>query len=333
MRRTLRTEGLDLRPRASCHRAVDALLSHLLSSDPAVVETELGLWWIAVAPLRRRFEHTVERALALGLVAPTVGCAFVGGYQSALHAMVPSLGPDARAALCATEEGGAHPRAIATRVTAAGEGVTLEGAKRFVTGARHATTLLVLASEGTHEDGRNRLALVRVPADAASVRFEDMPATAFAPDVPHASVTFASVPLTREARLPGDGWSDYVKPFRTVEDLHVQAAVTAWLLGALRRHEGPSALIERLAAHALSLRALADAAVGAPATHLALAGAFANLEAITEAMEAWWPSAPDALRAQWARDRTLLKVASNAREQRRLRAWATLAERVVEEAE
>ena len=84
--------------------------------------------------------------------------------------------------------------------------------------------------------------------------FDDMPATPFVPDVAHATVTLARVTIAPEARLAGDGWSDYVKPFRTLEDLHVQAAITAWLVGALRRAKGPHALTEQLVAHALTLR-------------------------------------------------------------------------------
>jgi acyl-CoA dehydrogenase len=115
-----------------------------------------------------------------------------------------------------------------------------------------------------------------------------------------------------------------VKPFRTVEDLHVQAAVTGWLLGVLRRHGGPQGAMERLVAHALGLRALADASVEAPATHVALAGCFAGLEAITSSLEGWWASAPGAVASGWARDRALLTVARGAREARRVKAWEGL---------
>ena len=50
----------------------------------------------------------------------SVGGAFLAGYQAALRALVPDL-PDGLVALCATEEGGAHPRAIATLLTLDGE--------------------------------------------------------------------------------------------------------------------------------------------------------------------------------------------------------------------
>lgn len=307
---------------------MDALLSRLVAGDATLAGADLSAWWRACEPLREGYAHTVERAMALSLVAPTVGCAFVAGYRAALHALAPSLGPHTRAALCASEEGGAHPRAINTRAVLSAEALTLDGTKRFVTGARDADVLLVLAVEGEPVDGRSALALVRVPATAPGVTFDDMPATPFVPDVAHATVTFERVTLAPAARLAGDGWSDYVKPFRTREDLHVQAAITAWLVGALRRARGPHALTERLVAHALTLRALADASTDAAATHVALAGAFANLEGVFGALDAWMAQAPADLREAWGRDRRILSVARNARAQRRARAWERLGDAV-----
>jgi acyl-CoA dehydrogenase len=303
---------------------VDALLSHLLTTDPTALADTLPAWWRAAAPLRDRFEHPLERALALGLTAPSVGAAFVGGYRAALHRLVPSLGAHTTAALCASEDRGAHPKHIHTRLTRTGEGFTLDGIKRFVTGARDADALLVLAVTSIADDGTRAFGVVKVSPDAVGVRFEEMPATPFVPDVAHASVCFEGVALEAHARLDGDGWRDLVKPFRTVEDLHVQAAMTAWLLGVLRRYEGHPQALERLVAHALTLRALADMEVESAVTHVALAGAFATLDAIVTTLDAWWSDAPDEVASAWRRDRALLTVARGAREARRVKAWAML---------
>lgn len=300
------------------------VLTRLVAHDPTPAAGDIPTWWNATATLRARFSRSIDRAFVTALVAPTPGAAFLAGYHAAMGALVPSLGSDHRAALCATEDAGAHPRAIETRLVESAGGYTLDGVKRFVTGGRDADVLVVLATAGVTEDGRNRLALVTLPARTAGVTFDDMPELPFVPDVSHASVTFAGVKVAPEARLAGDGWTDYVKPFRTIEDLHVQAAVTAWLVGVVRRGDGDRALVERLVAHAASLLALADADRESPATHVALAGAFANLQAILDAMDTWWKVAPDDLRAMWERDRRLLRVASNARAQRLERAWAIL---------
>lgn len=299
-------------------------LSHLLTTDPSPAAPDLARWWPAVAPLRDAFPHPLDRALALGLTAPSVGGAFVASYRAALHALVPSLGVHTRAALCATEEVGAHPRAITTKVSPTPAGVVVDGAKRFVTGAHEADALLVLATRGADDDGRNLLSLVRVPAGAPGVALVAMAPTSFVPDVSHASVTFTAVALDADAVLPGDGWNRYVKPFRTVEDLHVQAGVTAWMIGALRRHAGPRPLVERLVAHAASLRALADQSPDDPTNHVALAGAFANLYGLFDAVESTWSDMPEALRADWLRDRRLMYVARDVRARRLEVAWAAL---------
>ena len=39
--------------------------------------------------------------------------------------------------------------------------------------------------------------------------------------------------------LPGDGYDIYLKPFRTIEDIHVHAALIGYLVGVARRLEAP----------------------------------------------------------------------------------------------
>lgn len=275
---------------------------------------------LSPAPLPSLPSHTLDRALAAGLAAPSVGAAFLAGYRAALSALVPALG-DTPAALCASEDGGAHPRAIETALTRSEHALTLDGTKRFVTGASTARVLLVLAHEGTAPDGTRRLALVRVPADHPSLAWSPMPALPFVPDVDHASVTLSALSVPLESRLPGDGWTDYVRPFRTVEDVHVCAAVTAFALRHARAHDDLRPLAEQLVALALTLRALADGDPSAPSTHLALAGCFTTLDALAPQLDALFARSPE---LPWARDRRILTVARSAREQRRAKAWASL---------
>src|SRR5690349_23846938 len=59
---------------------------------------------------------------------------------------------------------------------------------------------------------------------------------------------FRSLKLDESAILPGDGYSQYVKPFRTVEDIHVQAAVLSYLMREGQRLGWPQGWIERLSA-------------------------------------------------------------------------------------
>lgn len=255
---------------------------------------------------------TVERAAIGGARADRVGHAFAIGYTTALEA----LAGERRATLCVTEDGGNHPRAIETRLV---DG-RVTGRKKWATLADRAAHLLVVAREGTGADGRPRLRVVRVRRDAPGVTLEPSSA-AFVPEIAHARVT-----LDRVAGdvLPGDGYADYVKPFRTVEDIHVHAALVGYLIGTAQHHRLAPGAVERLAMIAAALAGLGAADPRAPATHIALAGAIAAGAAAIAELEAVWATVPDEEWARWQRDRAILQVAGRARAERLARAWESL---------
>jgi acyl-CoA dehydrogenase len=142
-----------------------------------------------------------EAAVVGGALADRVGYAFVAGIRSAVARLLPGLPKAAIPALCITEARGGHPRDIETRFDdAAGK---VEGRKHWATLATRADVLFVLAKAGEAE-GRPLLRLVEVDPHADGVRIEPMPETPFAPEVPHAVVTFADARVIRV--LEGDGF-------------------------------------------------------------------------------------------------------------------------------
>ena len=259
------------------------------------------------------FEIPVDRAIAAGAAADRLGFAFAGGYTAALAALVPGL--TGVAALCATEDGGNHPKAIKTTLA----NRELTGKKKWATGADRAATLLVVASIG-EDSGKNRLRVVQVRTDAPGVTMRASSA-AFVPEIQHAEVDLDHVRVADADILPGDGYDDYLKPFRTVEDAHVHAALAGYLFAIARRHAWQP-IAERAAALALATREVARSDPKSPQTHLALAGVIAFATAVVAEIEAAWQ--PDEEYARWQRDRPLLKVAASARAARRERAWAIL---------
>jgi alkylation response protein AidB-like acyl-CoA dehydrogenase len=299
---------------------MDDVLRLLLETPPAPASPleDAAAWWAHHRALAARHPSPALLALAGGLAADRPAWAFASGYQAALRALVPGLPAGARAALCATEEGaGAHPTALATRLEAGGDGgpLRVHGEKTYVTLGTEADVLLVVASEGREEaTGRNRLRLVRVDARAPGVRVEALPPAPLVPELPHARLSLAGAPV--EELLPGDGYARYLKPFRTVEDCHVHAALLAFVLQVARRCGWPAPLVEALAAHALLLHALCGADPTAGATHRALGGALALSADTLAACEAHWASADAPTRARWERDRRLLQIAGRARAQR-----------------
>lgn len=290
----------------------------LVASDPTD-------FWQKLAPHTGRWSRSIERATLSGLFADRLGYAFVGGYVSALQCLVPELGRDGLACLAATEAGGAHPRAIETRLEPAGDdGFTLSGHKRWSTLAHLAETALVVATIGAGEDGRPRLRVVRVRLDAPGVRVEPMAATAFVPEVLHSSLSFERVSVAAEALLPGDGYERYLKPFRTIEDLHVHAALVGYLVSIARRSGWPHDVLERAVAVGAALGALAGEDALSPAIHVALAGAIRETQLLLADLAPHWPSAPAAERERWERDQPLLAVAERARAARCESAWNRL---------
>lgn len=291
------------------------LIEDLLRGAPPIeVEGALAFLAACAAPDLSPWEAAVRG----GALADRLGHAFAAGYEAALAALIPSRDHTRPTALCATEAGGAHPRAIATAITHG----ALSGEKAFVTLGAHAQDLYVLAKVGEGE--RPKLALVRVDRDAEGVVVTELPPLPFVPEVPHARVRFEGV--ARFELLPGDGWDDYVRPFRTVEDVHVHAALLAWLAATGVRHGWPREAIERACALLLSTRELSGRDPSSPATHIALAGAIELTRALVDDLEPAWASAPSAERERWSRDRPLLEVASKARAARLERAWQRLAD-------
>lgn len=290
----------------------------MLSPAP-IAAADVLAFWSAHREVALRARTPWEAAVRGGASADRLGYAFVAGYEAALAALVPSRDRSRPAALCASEAGGAHPRAVATAI----EDGALRGEKTFVTLGEHARELYVLARTGADGD-RARLALVRVDRSAPGVAVAPLPPSPFVPEIPHAVVRFEGV---REFEpLEGDGWADYVRPFRTVEDVLVHAAALAWIGASVRRHGGPREIVERALGILLSLRELSLADPSSPRAHLALAGAIALTRALVAELEPFWDRAPEEERARWRRDRPLLDVAGKARAARLERAWRSLGE-------
>jgi len=94
-----------------------SILESLLR-DPLDVTPVLTIesWWPKHVAIGARISRSIDHAILGGLMADRLGWAFATGYRAALGQLVPSLAPDAMAALCVTEEGGNTPRAIPTRL-------------------------------------------------------------------------------------------------------------------------------------------------------------------------------------------------------------------------
>jgi len=300
--------------------ALDDVLELLLVAPPDGGPVgSLEAWWSRHRELASRFGAPADLAIAGGLAADRLGWAFASGYQSAGLALFGDVVREGGRlfALCATESGGAHPKAIETRLRRDDDGtLRLDGHKAFVTLGPAAERLLVLANEGEDADGRKRLRVAAVDAGRDGVRVTPMPAMPFVPEIPHATLELDGVAVDDADLLPGDGWARWIKPFRTVEDCCVHAALLGWLVGVGRRSGWPPEAVERIAALVVSVRGLASADPSSPAVHRALGGLLAASRHLVDDLEPLWSQVGEQTRFRWERDRPLLEVASRARDAR-----------------
>lgn len=283
----------------------------------------MAQWWPRHREIWLSNKDFLARAIAGGFAADRVGWAFASGYQAALHALFPDAPDDRICALCVTEADGNSPKAIKSSLRKEGNAWLLNGAKRWTTLGPDGSLFFVAARDAAASGERASIRVARIDSNAPGLKIESMPPTKFVPEVPHAQLQFDNVPV--RALLPGDGYTNYVKPFRTVEDIYVNAAIVAYLVREARRLAWPENWIERCLSALLILEKLAGEDPNSPATHLALAGALAiGAGLIAEAENFWQAAASDPAAERWKRDRQLLKVAAGIRAQRTKRAWETL---------
>lgn len=304
-----------------------ALIACLQVLPPPRTIDDVADWWAVWRSLDPAGAGPVAQAIAGGLAADRVGWAFASGYQAALRALLPDLPQDTLAALCVTEAEGNRPRDIRTTIAPQADGtLRIDGAKRWTT-LGPAGTLLLIVGTLPVAPGATRpvLRVARVPVPAPGLTLQAMPATRFVPEVPHAEVLMQDLRVGADALLPGDGYERYVKPFRTVEDLHVTLAVLAYLLREARTRRWPAAFTEELVAALVVLAQLAGEDARAPSTHVALAGALHIAHRLyADAQPLWSAAGDDPAARRWQRDAALFQVAGSARRQRAERAWEQL---------
>ena len=271
--------------------------------------------WYAALLARLGTPSPFELALLGGRLAATPGLAFLAGYQGALRVLWPCA-PWSLGALCVTEDKSVRPADLQTRLS----DLLLHGRKDFVTAGDAADWLLVAAREEPPAQPV-RLALGVVRNGNPGVRIEVLPSLPLMPDIGHARLHLDGAHCER---LAGDGWDDYVKPFRSIEDLHVLTAVGAWLYGVGQDSNWPQAVQLRLLGLLAGCAEVARQGPRQAATHLLLAGLFAQFAVLDAELHAAFAAGPADWAALWQRDRGLLSLAASARGKRLAKAQAAL---------
>lgn len=268
----------------------------------------------------------IDLAIRTAFEADRIAWAFACAYQSALRALVPTAHGEGLLTLCVTEQTGNRPRDIQTRIhQLADGGVNVSGNKRWAMLGPLPTTLLVVGvTDVPAPTATPSLRVVKVPLGSAGLSVQHTQATRFVPEVPHCAVDLQHVALGADALLPGDGYLDYMKPFRTLEDVYVAAATLAYLIREARANQWPTDYIERLATVLTAVRSIALQPPLDAVTHVLLAGALDMVRSLRAEATALWKDSVDANAERWRRDCALFEVADTARRLRRERAWEQL---------
>ncbi|MFZ5570217.1 MAG: acyl-CoA dehydrogenase family protein [Thermodesulfobacteriota bacterium] len=306
------------------------ILQRLLSAPGSTVTTserEFGRWRRCFYAEAAPWPVPVDRAVIGGFIADCTAYAFAAGYGAALQALVPGLPGDKIACFCITEEGGGHPRFIKTSLAPAGGGAeggkrwTVTGRKKFITCAAEADLFLVAASTGPSPDGKNQIRMVTVRRETPGIEIQLMRNLRLVPEISHGEVFFREVSVQAADLLPGDGYLEYIKPFRTIEDLHVSAAILGHLFRKARRHAWPREIREAIIGAIVSVRALATSDPGLASVHIAVHEALGRIKELLVRLEPLWDRIGGKEKEDWDRDKVLMSIADTARTRRIETAW------------
>lgn len=256
-----------------------------------------------------------ELAVAGGRRMATPGLAFLVGYQAALRMLWPSA-PLSLGALCATEQRSLRPADMHTRLT----DLRLSGAKDFVT-AGDAADWLLIAARSEEAGATPRLSLAVVYPGEPGVTVETLPALPLMPDISHGRLHLDGALCEL---LAGDGWDAYVKPFRTLEDVYVLSAMTAWVYGVGQDSDWPQTLQLRLLALLAGCAEMSRQPPNNPAGHVLLGGLFAQFDALKTEIDQALSEGDPQWAQMWQRDQAVMQLASGARAKRLAKAFAVI---------
>jgi hypothetical protein len=163
-----------------------------------------------------------------------------------------------------------------------------------------------------------------MPATAEGVSMNPRNPAAFMPELPAARMQLQDVVLDASAMLPGDGWTDYARPFGALEELYVSAALMGYLVREGRARDWPQALLRQMLA-AITLLERIAAEAGSNQSMVLLAGATEWVRTLLTRATAQWAEQPDDEAGQrWVRDQTVQRMWAASGAKRGDRAWQEL---------
>ena len=245
-----------------------------------------------------------DKAIIGGFTCQQFSFAFMAGYQAALEQMFPSIAPNELKALCVSEVKGGHPKAIHTTLV----NHRINGVKTYVTAGSDAAHLLVLCKTNELVDGRSLFKMVHLPKNTPNIEVTnfDLP---FMLEVNHGKLALNDTEITDSQILVGDGYHDYTKPFRTLEDICVGAAYQAMLLRQAIDYQWAADIRDQLLLNLYTLKNLLSLAPLDKETHLLLIANERNFENLLPSIELNIAThAPAHFKADWALNQRVISM-------------------------
>ncbi|MFT0213851.1 acyl-CoA dehydrogenase [Pseudomonas sp. F1_0610] len=242
-----------------------------------------------------------------GRAALNPSYAFFAGYQAALHDLLPDA-PDGIGAFCISEERKVQPSELNTRLDQG----KVTGFKDFATCATFASWFIVLARIEQKEQPV-QLEACLIAKEAKNLVVTELPALSFLPDISHGKITLSDTPALR---LPGDGWDDYAKRFRILEDAYVLAALSGWLYSCAIEEKWPHTLITSLTGILACIRQALSIPTNEPSMHLLLESGFMQFEDLAFELVSTMHKVQSPHLADWKRDREILNLSRYPRHKR-----------------
>jgi acyl-CoA dehydrogenase len=266
-------------------------------------------------------QSSIDRALIGGFSFRQSSFAFASAYQSAMESMF-KLDGQMLAALCHTEKGVKKPREMQTALSTHNGKAILNGTKSFVSGGTDAQVLFISAVDKREISNAEQapVRIIKLEASRAGIRAKALPTLPFVPELSHAALSLNQVTISEEDIIDGDGYTDAIKPFRSEEDIHILAALTAQRLRIALDQKQPD-IAARLISLISATKNLETAERNAPSCHVQLAGIKASFEDIVALQEPLIAESMPAFKTAWERDKALLSIAEKAQSLRTKRAW------------
>lgn len=254
-------------------------------------------------------ELPFKKALIGGFMSQQFSFAFMSGYQAALEKMFPNIAPNELKALCVSEKKGGHPKTMETTLI----DNRVNGLKTYVTAGTDVAHLLVQCKTEKEENGRPLFKIVHIPSTAKGIEITnfELPmmkkGEPMMKEVKHGKLLLNNTEVRERQILEGNGYVDFTKPFRTLEDIHVGVAYQAMLLRQAIEYNWDADLRDQLLLNLHTLKYLDTLPPSAKETHLLLTANDQNFEDLQPTInENLAKHAPFPFKENWALNKRII---------------------------